>query len=68
MNSLKTFAAAALAVLAFGCAKENVADEGEKSQVTFTVDVPEATVTTIGLSDAATTDQLICQVFLNDGN
>ena len=68
MNSLKTFAAAALAVLAFGCAKENVADEGEKSQVTFTVDVPEATVTTRGLSDAATTDQLICQVFLNDGN
>ena len=68
MNSLKTFAAAALAVLAFGCAKENVADEGEKSQVTFTVDVPEATVTTIGLADAATTDQLICQVFLNDGN
>ena len=68
MNSLKTFAAAALAVLEFGCAKENVADEGEKSQVTFTVDVPEATVTTRGLSDAATTDQLICQVFLNDGN
>ena len=68
MNSLKTFAAAALAVLAFGCAKENVADEGEKSQVTFTVEVPEATVTTRGLSDAATTDQLICQVFLNDGN
>ena len=68
MNSLKTFAAAVLAVLAFGCAKENVADEGEKSQVTFTVDVPEATVTTRGLSDAATTDQLICQVFLNDGS
>lgn len=66
MNSLKTFAAAALAVLAFGCAKENVADEGEKSQVTFTVDVPEATVTTRGLSDAATTNELICQVFLND--
>lgn len=66
MNSLKTFAAAALAVLAFGCAKENVADEGEKSQVTFTVDVPEATVTTRGLSDAATTDQLICQVFLDN--
>lgn len=68
MNSLKTFAAAALAVLAFGCAKENVADEGEKSQVTFTVDVPEATVTTRGLSDAATTNELICQVFLNDGS
>lgn len=68
MNSLKTFAAVALAVLAFGCAKENVADEGEKSQVTFTVDVPEATVTTRGLSDAATTNELICQVFLNDGN
>ena len=32
------------------------------------MDVPEATVTTRGLSDAATTDQLICQVFLNDGN
>lgn len=68
MNSLKTFAAAALAVLAFGCAKENVADEGEKSQVTFTVDVPEATVTTRGLSDAGTTNELICQVFLNDGS
>lgn len=65
---LKTLASAALAALACGCAKENVADEGEKSQVTFTVDVPEATVTTRGLSDAATTDQLICQVFLNDGN
>ena len=66
MNLLKTFAAATLAVLAFGCSKENVAEEGEKSQVTFTVDVPEATVTTRGLSDASTTNELICQVFLND--
>lgn len=68
LKTLASAALAALAALACGCAKENVADEGEKSQVTFTVDVPEATVTTRGLSDAATTDQLICQVFLNDGN
>lgn len=68
MNSFKTFAAAALAVLACSCAKENVAEESENSQVTFSVEVPEATVTTRGLSDASTTNELICQVFLDNAD
>lgn len=63
-----SFAAAAMSVLALACAKEPVGGGIEASTVSFTVEVPETTVTTKGISDASTTDELICQVFLNDGN
>lgn len=66
----KILAATALSVLAVACAKEPVAvnGDGETSTVSFTVEVPETAVATKGISDASTTDELICQVFLNDGN
>lgn len=68
-NLFKTFAIAAMTVLAGACAKEQVASgDGETVEMTFNVDVPETTITTKGLSDAAQVDELICQVFLNDGN
>lgn len=57
-----------MSVLALACAKEPVGGGIEASTVSFTVEVPETTVTTKGISDASTTDELICQVFLNDGN
>ena len=64
-NLFKTFAIAAMAVLAGACAKEQVASgDGETVEMTFNVDVPETTITTKGLSDAAQVDELICQVFL----
>lgn len=37
-------------------------------EATFDVDVPGVEVSTKGLSDAASVNELICQVFLNDGN
>ena len=63
----KTLAATALSVLPVACAKEPVAvnGDGETSTVSFTVEVPETAVATKGISDASTTDELICQVFLN---
>lgn len=68
-NLFKTFAIAAMAVLAGACAKEQVGSaDGETVEMTFNVDVPETTITTKGLSDAAQVDELVCQVFLNDGN
>lgn len=68
-NLFKTFAIAAMAVLAGACAKEQVASwNGDTVEATFNVDVPETTITTKGLSDAASVNELICQVFLNDGN
>lgn len=64
-NLFKTFAIAAMAVLAGACAKEQVASgDGETVEMTFNVDVPETAITTKGLSDAAQVDELICQVFL----
>lgn len=64
-NLFKTFAIAAMAVLAGACAKEQVASgDGETVEMTFNVDVPETTITTKGLSDAAQVDELVCQVFL----
>lgn len=64
-NLFKTFAIAAMAVLAGACAKEQVASgDGETVEMTFNVDVPETTITTKGLSDAAQVDELIFQVFL----
>ena len=66
---LKSFAIAAMAVLAGACAKEQVGpDEGAMVEATFSVDVPGVEVSTKGLSDAASVNELICQVFLNDGN
>lgn len=68
-NLFKTFAIAAMAVLAGACAKEQVASgDGETVEMTFNVDVPGVEVSTKGLSDAASVNELICQVFLNDGN
>lgn len=68
-NLFKSFAFAVVAVIAGACAKEQIASgDGETVEMTFNVDVPEATITTKGLSDAASVDELICQVFLNDGN
>lgn len=64
-NLFKTFAIAAMAVLAGACAKEQVASgDGETVEMTFNVDVPETTITTKGLSDAAQIDELVFQVFL----
>ena len=66
---LKSFAAAAMSVLAIACAKEQVGPgEGAMVEATFSVDVPGVEVSTKGLSDAASVNELICQVFLNDGN
>lgn len=66
---LKFFAAAAMSVLALACAKEQVGPgEGAMVEATFSVDVPGVEVSTKGLSDAASVNELICQVFLNDGN
>lgn len=68
-NLFKTFAIAAMAVLAGACAKEQVGpSEGAMVEATFDVDVPGVEVSTKGLSDAASVKELICQVFLNDGN
>lgn len=64
-NLFKTFAIAAVAVLAGACAKEQVGSaDGETVEMTFNVDVPETTITTKGLSDAAQVDELVFQVFL----
>lgn len=64
-NLFKTFAIAAMAVLAGACAKEQVGPgDGETTEVSFNVDVPETTITTKGLSDAAQVDELVFQVFL----
>ncbi len=67
-NLLKSFAAAAMSVLALACAKEPVTGDGQTVEATFSVDVPGVDVSTKGLSDAASVNELICQVFLNDGN
>lgn len=54
-----------MAVLAGACAKEQVASgDGETVEMTFNVNVPETTITTKGLSDAAQVDELVFQVFL----
>lgn len=64
-NLFKTFAIAAMAVLAGACAKEQVGSaDGETVEMIFNVDVPETTITTKGLSDAAQVDELVFQVFL----
>lgn len=64
-NLFKSLALAAVAVIAGACAKEQVTSgDGETVEMTFNVDVPETTITTKGLSDAAQVDELVFQVFL----
>ena len=61
---LKTFAAAAMSVLAIACAKEQVGpDEGAMVEATFSVDVPGVEVSTKGLSDAASVNELVFDAF-----
>lgn len=65
----KTFAVAAMSVLALACAKEQVGpDEGAMVEATFSVDVPGVEVSTKGLSDAASVNELVFDAFrsLND--
>lgn len=66
---LKFFAAAAMSVLALACAKEQVGPgEGAMVEATFSVDVPGVEVSTKGLSDAASVNELVFDAFrsLND--
>lgn len=64
-NLFKSLAFAAVAVIAGACAKEQITSgDGETVEMTFNVDVPETTITTKGLSDAAQVDELVFQVFL----
>lgn len=66
---LKSFAAAAMSVLAIACAKEQVGPgEGAMVEATFSVDVPGVEVSTKGLSDAVSVNELVFDAFrsLND--
>lgn len=61
---LKSFAAAAMSVLAIACAKEQVGPgEGAMVEATFSVDVPGVDVSTKGLSDAASVNELVFDAF-----
>lgn len=61
---LKSFAAAAMSVLAIACAKEQVGpDEGAMVEATFSVDVPGVEVSTKGLSDVASVNELVFDAF-----
>lgn len=63
-NLFKSLALAAVAVIAGACAKEQIASgDGETVEMTFNVDVPETTITTKGLSDAAQVDELVFDAF-----
>lgn len=63
-NFFKSLAFAAVAVIAGACAKEQIASgDGETVEMTFNVDVPETTITTKGLSDAAQVDELVFDAF-----
>lgn len=65
---LKSFAAAAMSVLALACAKEQVGpDGGGLVEATFNVDVPEA-IGTKAIADGTTAKELWYQVFDKDGN
>ena len=67
-NLFKSFAVAALSILVAGCAKEQVVPgEGETTEVSFNVEVPRVSAVTKGISDAASVDELICQVYIKDG-
>lgn len=60
---LKSFAAAAMSVLALACAKEPVTGDGQTVEATFSVDVPGVEVSTKGLSDAASVNELVFDAF-----
>lgn len=65
---LKSFAAAAMSVLAIACAKEQVGPvEGAMVEATFNVDVPEA-IGTKAIGDGLTASKLYYQVFDAEGN
>ena len=65
---LKSFAAAAMSVLALACAKEQVGpDGGGLVEATFNVDVPEA-IGTKAIGDGLTASKLYYQVFDAEGN
>lgn len=67
-NLFKSLALAAVAVIVGACAKEQITSgDGETVEMTFNVDVPEATITTKGLSDAAQVDELKFQLFIKEG-
>lgn len=65
-NLFKTFAIAAMAVLAGACAKEQVGQEGQTGMVTFEVENPVAVTKAIG--DGMTAKHLYYQVFDANGN
>lgn len=66
---LKSFAAAAMSVLAIACAKEPVGPgEGAMVEATFDVDVPGVEVSTKGLSDAASVNELVFDAFRNQND
>lgn len=65
---LKSFAAAAMSVLAIACAKEQVGpDEGAMVEATFSVDVP-GVIGTKAIGDGLTASKLYYQVFDAEGN
>ena len=65
---LKSFAAAAMSVLALACAKEQVAPlDGEICEATFDVAVPGG-ISTKAIADGTTAKELWYQVFDKDGN
>lgn len=65
---VKTFAAAAMSVLAIACAKEQVGpDGGGLVEATFNVDVPEA-IGTKAIGDGLTASKLYYQVFDEESN
>ena len=65
-TTLKTLAAAALTIMAASCAKEQLADNGGQSGVSFTVEVPGAPATK-AIGDGTTAKALYYQVFDNNG-
>lgn len=68
-NLLKSIAAAAMSVLALACAKEQVGPgEGAMVEATFSVDVPGVEVSTKGLSDAASVNELVFDAFRNQND
>ncbi len=64
---LKTFAAAAMSVLALACAKEPVTGDGQTVEATFDVDVP-GVMATKAIGDGMTASQLYYQVFDEKSN
>lgn len=66
-NLFKTFAAAAMSVLALACAKEQVGPSGQSENVSFSIDVPGG-IRTRAIGDGLTASKLYYQVFDAEGN